>query len=71
VGVIVASGWGVGLLLLFRGSVFKELGSRIPGAREGDEEESSAMERACVRERSVMAVMFSPLYFLLYIVCTP
>jgi hypothetical protein len=71
VGVIVASGWGVGLLLLFRGSVFKELGSRIPGAREGDEEESSAMERACVGERSVMAVMFSPLYFLLYIVCTP
>jgi len=71
VGVIVASGWGVGLLLLLRGSVFKELGSRIPGAREGDEEESSAMERACVRERSVMAVMFSPLYFLLYIACTP
>lgn len=70
-GAIVASGWGVGLLLLLRGSVFKELGSRIPGAGEGVEEESSAMERSCVRERSVVAVMFSPLYFLLYIVCMP
>lgn len=67
-GVIVASGWGVGLLLLFRGSVFKELGSRIPGAREGDEEESSAMERASVCEREicygsdVLSSLFSFIY---------
>ena len=69
-GVMVASGWGVGLLLLLRDSVFKELGSGIAG--EGVEEGSSAMERACVRERSVVAMMFYPLLnFLLCSVCVP
>lgn len=53
-GVMVASGWGVGLLLLLRDSVFKELGSGIAG--EGVEEESSAMKRACVGERSVVGL---------------
>jgi hypothetical protein len=52
VGVILAPGWDVGLslLLLLRGSVFKELGSGMAGEGAADEEGSSAMERECLRE---------------------